>query len=158
MIQGCDKTTSLTSLSQCNRHGVNLTHQSLHHGFGWLKVWQFVRCRPWFSYHVHVILINFVSILKHIKLKLIFCLVYLVYSGFNAVFLCAVYSIWVIKMLTYSLLVNYQDLPVLVHKQWTWNFQYCTLQSLMLYWNVSFISIELVKVNPDDSLPECINL
>ena len=44
------------------------------------------------------------------------CLVYLEYSGFNEVFLCVVYSICM-KMLTCSLFMNYQDLPVLVHKQ-----------------------------------------
>ena len=30
-------------------------------------------------------------------------------------FLFAVYSIWIIKMLTHSLLMNYRDLPALVH-------------------------------------------
>ena len=37
------------------------------------------------------------------------------HSGFNAVFLCAMYSIRIIKMLTHSVLVNCRDLPVLVH-------------------------------------------
>ena len=35
MILGCNETTTL---------------MSLHNSFGWLKVWQFVRCRHWFSY------------------------------------------------------------------------------------------------------------
>ena len=85
-------------------------------------------------------------------------LVYLVYSGFNAVFLCAVYSIWIIKMLSHSWLVNYQDLPVIVHKQLTRNIQYRTRQSLVRYWNFSFIVSELVQVNPPSSLAECANL
>ena len=50
--------------------GVNSTPLSLHHGFGWLKIWRF---------------------------------------------LLAVYSIWIVKRLTHSLLVNYRDLPALVH-------------------------------------------
>ena len=72
--------------------------------------------------------------------------------------LCAVYSIWLIKMLTLSLLVNYRDLPVLVHKQWTQNFQYRTRQNLVRYWIFSFIVSELVQVNPDNSHAECVNL
>ena len=80
-------------------------------------------------------------------------LVYLVYSGFKAVFLCAVYSIWIIKMLTYSWLVIYHYLPVLVHKQWT-----RSIQNRTRLWNFSFIVSELVQVNPHSSLAECINL
>ena len=60
-----------------------------------------------------------------------------------SVFLCAVYSIWIIEISTHSLLVNYRDLPALVDWQWTRNFKYRT----RLYWNFSFIVSELVQVN-----------
>ena len=38
-------------------------------------------------------------------------------------------SIWVIKMLTHSLVVNYWDLPALFYERWIWNFQYCTFDN-----------------------------
>ena len=40
------------------------------------------------------------------------------------VFLCAAYSIGIIKILTHLLLVNYRDMPALVQYEWTRNFQY----------------------------------
>ena len=38
------------------------------------------------------------------------------------------------------------------------NFHYHTRQSFMRYWNFSFIVSELVQINPDNSLVECVNL
>lgn len=52
--------------------------------------------------------------------------------------------------------INYRDL--LVHYQRTRNFQYRTWQSLMRYWNFLFIVSELLQVNPDNWLAECVNL
>ena len=66
VIQGCDETTSLMSLSWCNSHGVNSTQ------------------------HCHYTMASADS-----KFDDFFCRVF--------------------KMLTHSLLVNYRDLPVLVH-------------------------------------------
>ena len=43
-------------------------------------------------------------------------------------------------------------------KHWTRNFQYRTRQRLVRYWNFSFIISELMEVNPDYSLAECVNL
>ena len=40
----------------------------------------------------------------------------------NNISLCSVFNLNKIKMSTHSLLMNYQDLPALVHQQWTWNF------------------------------------
>ena len=67
--------------------------------------------------------------------------------------LCAVYSKWVIKMLTHSLLVNYR-----IYLYSFTNNELEIFNTARGFWNFSFIASQLVQVNPDNSLAECVNL
>ena len=58
-------------------------------------------------------------------------------------------------MSTHSLLVNYRDLPALFHLH---NELEIFNTGLVRYRNFSFIVSELVQVNHNDSLAECVNL
>ena len=61
-------------------------------------------------------------------------------------------------MLTHSLLVNYRDLPALVHLNNELEIFNTALGGLVRYWNFSFIVSELLEVNPDNLPAECVNL
>ena len=54
--------------------------------------------------------------------------------------------------------MNYRGLPALVHYNIELEIFNTARGGLVRYWNYSFIVSELVQVNPDNSLAECVNL
>ena len=124
VILGCDETTTLMSLSWCNGRGVNSTHHCHY---------TMVLADSKFEDLSHVDIDSLVddaipkntkkatawgiSVLKGKVANFKFFIqaswgVFVCYQQFYQ--LCAVYSVWIIKMLMHSFLVNYQDLPILV--------------------------------------------
>ena len=170
VILGCDETISLMSLS-CNSHGVNSTHHchytmaSANSKFDNLSDTDTdsliddaipkttKKATDWGISVLKGNVANFKFLIQAILGVSSCC-----QQVSMQFFMCAVYSIWIIKMLMHSLLVNYWDLPVHVYKQWTRNFQYRIWQSLLRFWNFSLIVSELVWVNSDSSLAKCVNL
>ena len=73
-------------------------------------------------------------------------------------FLFAVYSIWIIKMLTHSLLVNYRGFTCT--RSLTMNSKFSIPhEAASCGIEISFsLLVELVQVNPNNSLTECVNL
>ena len=54
--------------------------------------------------------------------------------------------------------MNYRDLPALIHYNNELEIFNTARGRLVRYWNFEFIVSELVHVNPDNSLTECVNL
>ena len=74
VILGCDETTSLTSLSWCKFN----TSLSLHHGFGWLKLW------PVFFFFFFFFAVHLIWIIKYVN-----ALIFRELSGFTCIRLLA---------------------------------------------------------------------
>ena len=119
VILGCDASTTSTSLSWCNSRGVNSTHHCHYTMASADSKIDDLSDADIDSLIDHAIPKNTnkatawgICVLKGKVANFKF----FIQAGCQQFcHLCAVHSIWIIEMLTLSLLENYWDLPVLVH-------------------------------------------
>ena len=137
-----DQGIFLTSLSWFKFN----TPVSLHHGFGWLKLWRFVKCRHWL-----LLMMQFLKTPRKHRLKFFIPASWGVFACRIVVSMQRFFvQFYQFKNVNALIALSYRDLPVLVLEIFN--------TVLGWYWNFSFIVSELVQVSPDNSLAECVNL